>query len=73
MSSQPKIIKHTKKQAAMNMSEKQQTVESNPQKLQILDVSAIGYKTDMFKVFKSGAIYVKHGEKIILNMDLCMQ
>lgn len=72
MSSQPKIIKHTKKQAAMNMSEKQ-TVESNPQKLQILDVSAIEYKTDMFNVFKSGAIYVKHGEKIILNMELCMQ
>lgn len=56
----------------MNMSEKQ-TVESNPQKLQILDVSAIEYKTDMFNVFKSGAIYVKHGEKIILNMELCMQ
>lgn len=36
----------------MNKSEKKQTVESNPQRLQILDISNIEYKTDMSNMFK---------------------
>lgn len=36
----------------MNKSEKKQTVESNSQRLQILDVSNTEYKTDMSIMFK---------------------